>query len=159
MHIIDKKFRTINPIEENLEDDVQGTKYISELNIYLYIYNHSLITRFSSDADENSNNIFGSFSLDQQQYQRKNLKNSIVKNNDPVSIGKYQLFENQILGTWNFQRGEKKFNITFKGKILLNGDALIGIFYRNGIVSVPERVYYNIDKPLPNPLLKEYESK
>ena len=40
-------------------------------------------------------------------------------------------------------------------QILLSGNAIKGTLYKNGEISVPCKVYYNIDKPLPNPLIPE----
>lgn len=38
---------------------------------------------------------------------------------------------------WNFYHAEA-IEIVFKGEILINGDAIKGIFYENGKVSAPQ---------------------
>lgn len=85
----------------------------------------------------------------------KNLKKIIEDDNDPVSVGSYKVLnENKIKMIWNFYYGGEN-ELVFNGEILLNGDAIKGTFYKNGEINVPERVYYNVDKPLPDPLILE----
>ena len=43
----------------------------------------------------------------------------------------------------------------FKGEILLEGDAIRGFDYNKGKQVTPMRVYYNVDKPLPDVLIPE----
>ena len=49
--------------------------------------------------------------------------------------------------------------MNFKGEILLNGDAIKGAFYVKGEQTAPTRVYYNLDKSLPNPLIPEEDGE
>ncbi|MBO3099446.1 hypothetical protein [Gelidibacter pelagius] len=83
------------------------------------------------------------------------MKKIIEKDNDLVSIGNYSLLDNnKIEMKWSYYYGEP-IELIFKGEILLNGDAIKGTFYKNGEINVPSRVYYNIDKPLPENLIEE----
>ncbi len=156
INIIGKEYRTIVPIEVITENDVQGGYNKSLINTYLYIYDNKKVTQFASDYDRNNPNyFFGNISVTNRAMKLENLRKIIEKGNDPVSIGNYSLFENkQIEMIWNYYYGEN-IELIFKGEILLNGNAIKGTFYKNGEINVPERVYYNIDKPLPNPLISE----
>ncbi|OWW26505.1 hypothetical protein B4Q04_02125 [Zobellia sp. OII3] len=156
MKIIGKEFRQMTSTPTVQENDVQGSIYTEFTWGFLYIYNDNIVVRWSSiDRKDNNGNIYGTIQNDLSEIRRKNLIKSIEKGKDPVSIGKYSLLDNnQIEMRWNFYYGED-IELIFKGEILLNGDALKGTFYKNGEVSEPSRVYYNIDKPLPDPLIPE----
>ena len=96
---------------------------------------------------------FGSINKELRKIQLANLKRQVAKGNDPISIGRYKLSdENRIEMSWHFHGTTE---IIFRGEILLDGDALKGTFYKNGKINVPSRVYYNIDKPIPDPLISE----
>ncbi|MDO6515845.1 hypothetical protein [Zobellia uliginosa] len=156
MNITAKEFRTIKPFESYTENDVQGGLTKSVLDIYLYIYDNFSVMNFVADYNkQNPLEVFGNTPKEKRLVQLNNLNKSIEKGNDPVSIGKYSLLDNnQIEMKWNYYYGEN-IELIFKGEILLNGDALKGTFYKNGEVDIPSRVYYNIDKPLPDPLIPE----
>ncbi|SIS40269.1 hypothetical protein SAMN05421766_101566 [Zobellia uliginosa] len=156
MNIIGKEYRTIVPMEVITENDVQGGYSKSLINTYLYIHDKKKVTQFASDYDRNNPNcLFGNIPVTNRNMKLENLRKIIEKGNDPVSIGKYSLLDNnKIEMKWNYYYGEN-IELIFKGEILLNGDAIKGTFYKNGEVSVPSRVYYNIDKPLPDPLIPE----
>tara|TARA_R110000868_G_scaffold230817_1_gene484079 strand:+ start:542 stop:1030 length:489 start_codon:yes stop_codon:yes gene_type:complete len=156
MDIIGKEFRQMTATQTLQENDVQGTIYIELIWGFLYIYNDNIVVRWSSrDKRNNNSNIYGTIQSDLSEIRKKNLIKSIEKGNDPVSIGNYSLLDNnQIEMKWNYYHGEN-IELIFKGEILLNGDAIKGTFHKNGEINVPERVYYNVDKPLPDPLIPE----
>ena len=86
---------------------------------------------------------------------RNGIENRFNNDNSPISVGEYKISEsNEIEMKWNFFYDEES-EILFKGQILLSGNAIKGTLYKNGEISVPCKVYYNIDKPLPNPLIPE----
>ncbi|MEJ1222648.1 hypothetical protein [Sediminicola sp. 1XM1-17] len=159
MQITGKEYRTITPIEIISENDVQGGFSKSLINIYIYIYNKNVATQFASTYNKNhSNDLFGKIPKINRAIKFKNLKKIIEDDKDPVSIGSYKLLnKNKIKMKWNYYYGEN-IELIFKGEILLNGDAIKGAFYKNGDINVPERVYYNIDKPLPENLIKEHDA-
>ena len=145
----------MEPQEVISEDDIQGTKYKSILNINIYIYSGIKVKKYVSPFNLNSNLIFGKIPMNQSKIKRGNLNRQMEKGNDPVSIGTYEIFdENKIEMQWHFHETTE---IVFKGEILLDGDAIKGTFYKNGEVNVSERVYYNIDKSLPDNLIEETE--
>ena len=154
MNIIGKEYRDLKSSNSIQENDVQGTLYSEYIYRHLYIYDEQIATRWSSkDRKDEFSDIFGSLDMNLKKQRKNNLNRSIALGNDPISIGNYEVFnKNKIEIIWRFHENTE---IIFKGQVLLNGDALIGIFYKNGEINVPERVYYNIDKPLPEPLLKE----
>lgn len=154
MNIFGKEYRTIKPLESNIENDVQGGLLKSKSDIYIYISDNMNAIRFYSKYNrENNLEIFGNIPSSQREIQLENLNKTIKKRNDPVSIGNYKITEkDKVEIIWKYH-GD--IEIIFEGQILLNGDAIRGTFYKNGEVNVPERVYYNIDKSLPNPLLEE----
>ena len=156
MQIIGKEYRTIVPVEVISENDVQGGFSKSLINIYIYIYNKIIVTQFASAYDENhSNEIFGNISKINRTTKYKNLKKIIEDDNDPVSIGSYKILNKyKIKMIWNFYY-DRENELVFNGEILLDGDAIKGTFHKNGEINVPERVYYNVDKPLPDPLIPE----
>jgi hypothetical protein len=156
MNITAKEFRTIKPFESFTENDVQGGLIKSVLDTYIYIYDNFSVMKFVADYNkQNPLEVFGNTPKEKRLVQLNNLNRSIEKGNDPVSIGRYNLLkDNKIEMKWNFYHGEE-IETVFKGEILINGDALKGIFYENGKISVPCRVYYNIDKPLPDPRIPE----
>jgi hypothetical protein len=154
MQIRGKEYCTIVPVEVISENDVQ--RGVSKSLINIYIHNKIIATQFASAYDENhSNEIFGNITKMNRTTKYKNLKKIIEDDNDPVSVGSYKVLnENKIKMIWNFYYdGENE--LVFNGEILLNGDAIKGTFYKNGEINVPERVYYNVDKPLPDPLILE----
>ena len=156
MNIIGKEYRTIVPMEVITENDVQGGYSKSLINTYLYIHDKKKVTQFASDYDrDNPNYLFGKISVTNRNMKLENLRKIIEKGNDPVSIGSYKLLkDNKIEMRWNYYHGVE-IETVFIGEVLLNGDAIKGTFYENGEISVPCRVYYNIDKPLPDPLIPE----
>ena len=151
MKIIGKEFRHIKSCPSIQENDVQGTLYSEYLWGYIYIYDNKTVARWSSvDRDDSLIDIFGKIPNDLSNIRKKNIISSIQKGNDPVTIGNYKISDNnRIRMKWNFYHG---------GEILLNGDAVKGTFYKNGEINVPERVYYNIDKPLPENLIEEQKN-
>ena len=156
MNIIGKEFRQIKSTPTIQENDVQGTMYSELIWGFIFIYNNNIVVRWSSvDRKDNNSDNFGMIQNDFSEIRKKNLIKSIEKDKDPVSIGNYKLFaNNKIEMKWNFYHAEA-IQIVFKGEILLEGDAIKGTFYKNGEVNVSERVYYNIDKPLPESLIEE----
>lgn len=124
------------------------------MHIYIYIYDKNNLTRGSKDKNKVENvGDFGSIDPKLREVQISNLNKRIQKGSNPVSIGTYKIFdENKIEMRWHFHETTE---IVFKGEVLLDGDAIKGTFYKNGEVNVSERVYYNIDKPLPDKLIEE----
>lgn len=156
MNIIGKEFINYYAIKSKGEDDVQGTSYNYDAFIDLYIYNSDVVSRsLFQEFETNTIEIIGNLSEKNISRRRLNIIKTIEKNQDRSSIGNYELRDTKIKMIWKFQRGEEDITIIFKGEILLDGDALKGTFYNNGVVNISERVYYNIDKPLPDPLIKE----
>lgn len=156
MIIIGKEYRTLKPIEILEENDVQGGSFKILLDVYILIHDKMQVAQFTSDYDENDSNIFfGNIPQINRDIQIQNLRKTIEKNNLPALVGNYCLLDlNKIEMKWNYYYGEP-IELIFKGEILLNGDAIKGTFYKNGEVNVFERVYYNIDKPLPENLIEE----
>ena len=144
MKIIGKEFRHIKSCPSIQENDVQGTLYSEYLWGYIYIYDNKTVARWSSvDRDDSLIDIFGKIPNDLSNIRKKNIISSIQKGNDPVTIGNYKISDNnRIRMKWNFY----------------HGDAVKGTFYKNGEINVPERVYYNIDKPLPENLIEEQKN-
>ncbi len=86
---------------------------------------------------------------------RNGIENRLKNDNSPISVGEYKISDSHqiLMELYFFYDGESE--ILFKGQILLSGNAIKGTLYKNGEISVPCKVYYNIDKPLPNPLIPE----
>ena len=140
------------------ENDIQGTPYTYDRFIDLYIHNKDVVTKvIFQEYNTKYIDIIGNIPKKNRVLRRNNMIKRVEKGNDPVSIGAYKLLkDNKIEMIWNYYDGEN-IELIFKGKIFLEGDAIKGTFYKNGEINVPERVYYNVDKPLPNPLLPEDE--
>ncbi|WP_194767354.1 hypothetical protein [Tamlana sp. I1] len=111
---------------------------------------------YSKETDEyivKSDNKSNKFEpLDNKETVKQTLNRSIESGNDPT-VKEYQIDKNTIIMTETNIDG--KVIVRFKGEILLDGDAIRGVFYNKGEQVTPMRVYYNVDKPLPNPLLPD----
>lgn len=155
MKIIGKEYRILKPINGIAEDDITGIKYKTTNYIYLYIYNEQLVNQSLINAINEFPKVFGKIDKEIKKIRYSNINVKFKQGKDPVSIGNYKLLDNnKIEMKWNYYYGEN-IELIFKGEILLEGDAIKGTFYKNGEVNVPERVYYNIDKPLPENLIEE----
>lgn len=156
MKIIGKEYINHLTIPSIGENDIQGTPYTYDRFINLYIYNKDLVTKgIFQEYNTKYIDIIGNIPEKNRLFRRNNMIKRVEKGNDPVSIGKYSFLDNnQIEMRWNYYYGEN-IDLIFKGEILLNGDAIKGTFHKNGEINVPERVYYNVDKPLPDPLIPE----
>ena len=154
LQIIGKKYITLNPVKGFVENDVQGGTHEILSNQQIYIYDEKIVERSAAEYKPHLNNIFGNVPQEIIKRRNRRIKKNIERGCDNVSIGTYEISNNQVFMKWN---GFYKMDIEwiFKGQILLKGDAIRGTFYENGTISIPERVYYNIDKPLPNPLLPD----
>ncbi|MEG3656469.1 hypothetical protein V5097_03590 [Arenibacter palladensis] len=155
MEIIGKEYRALKLINGKAEDDITGIFYRTNNYLYIYIYNEDLVYQSLINVENDFPKIFGQINKEVKKIRYSNLNYRINKENDPVSIGRYKLLkDSKIEMRWNYYYGEN-IELIFKGKIFLEGDAIKGTFYKNGEINVPERVYYNVDKPLPNPLIPE----
>lgn len=153
MDIVGKEYRHIESFKSKTYDDVTGKEYSYNAYIYIYIYDWETISRLVTRADYECRHEYGNISIELRKTQLTNLNKQIKKGNNPVSIGTYKIFDkNKIEMRWHFFRGGE-IEILFKGEILLNGDAIKGTFYKDGEINVSERVYYNIDKLLPEMLI------
>tara|TARA_R110000868_G_scaffold411299_1_gene702912 strand:- start:1236 stop:1724 length:489 start_codon:yes stop_codon:yes gene_type:complete len=140
-------------IEEN---DVQGTPYEAISLSSIEIYNHNIALRYSTSPDiKNINNNFDiKFTEEQRIFRNKNIKRLVEQGNDPVTIGKYKIIENnKIVIIWNFFY-ERQIEIIMECEILLNGDAIKVVESRNGIKCIEPVIYYNIENPLPERINK-----
>ncbi len=155
MKIIGKEYRILKPINGIAEDDITGIKYKTTNYIYVYIYNEQLVNQSLINAINDFPKIFGKIDKEIKKIRYSNINAKFKQGKDPVSIGNYKLLaKNKIEMKWNYYYGEN-IELIFKGEILLEGDAIKGTFYKNGELNVSERVYYNIDKPLPESLIEE----
>ena len=124
-----------------------------ERNIYIYIYSNHIASNYFSDKENvdrflnNNNNGTKFFEPINREKQTVNLIRSIESGNDPT-VKEYHINNNIIRMTET--DNDNQVNLRFKGEILLNGDAIRGVFYNKGKKVTPMRVYYNVDKPLPN---------
>jgi len=148
MNIKHKQYRNIIPL---VSFDNYHQDYIKKDDIFQYFYFYSSYAISSKESVFQSNqiNIFQnriSNNREEPEEFEISKENSIYHSyyieNDNVSI----IWKPYIKG--------KKIIMEFKGKILLKGDAIQGTTFRNGIPVFPERVYYNINKPLPNNLIE-----
>lgn len=156
MEIVGKEYRNIKPILSKGEDDVQGTIFSYEKLIYIYIYDERIVSSAFNHADDSNINEFGVIPKKVLKMRRDNINKRIEKENDD-SIGKYFVDDNKIRIEWK-PLYDKINVITFEGSILLNGDAIKGKFYKNNIELEPERLYFNINKPLPKELIRESDN-
>mgnify|MGYP003543687582 FL=1 len=82
-----------------------------------------------------------------------NLK-KLFKNGIHPEASYYMIEDNKITISKN-NNFDNQDEISFKGEVLLDGDAIKGEFFSKGEQTIPSRVYYNLDKALPNPLIRE----
>lgn len=151
MKIENKIYRNFKSINSFINNDVQNGKNNYKAYIYLYLKDKKVFRSLKSKKELNENE----FPLIKNKIIRKGIENRFNNDNSPVSVGEYKISEsNEIEMKWDFFY-DGEWEILFKGEILLNGDAIKGTFYKNGDINVSERVYYNVDKPLPNPLIPE----
>lgn len=151
MKIENKIYRNFKSIKSFIQNDVQNGKNNYEAYIYFYLKDNKVFRSLKSKKELNENE----FPLIKNKIIRNGIENRFNNDNSPISVGEYKISEsNEIEMKWNFfYDGESE--ILFKGQILLSGNAIKGTLYKNGEISVPCKVYYNIDKPLPNPLIPE----
>jgi len=160
MSILRKRFRCNNAIPYMIYNDVQPGSFLGKKYIYIYIYNEKLASHYFSEADnvdkyiKQNNDQSIKFEPVNRVKQTVNLIRSIESGNDPT-VKKYQI--NNSIITMTESSNDGQVNLRFKGEILLNGDAIRGVFYNEGKQVTPMRVYYNVDKPLPDPLLQDDE--
>tara|TARA_R110002051_G_scaffold314220_1_gene391066 strand:- start:2124 stop:2612 length:489 start_codon:yes stop_codon:yes gene_type:complete len=156
MNIEQKEFINNLSIPSIGENDIQGTPYRYDRFINFYIYNKDIVSKvIIQEYNTKYIDIIGNIPKKDMVFRRNNMIKRVEKGNDPISIGNYSLLDNnKIEMIWNYYNGEN-IELIFKGEILLIGDAIKGAFYKNGEINVPERVYYNVEKPLPNPLITE----
>lgn len=153
MNIVGKRYRSINEVDLLSEVGFRNQYYKHKGYIYIYIYNSNLLFTSSKELDQAIRmGSFGKANHDLAKTIEINLKKRLKNNNHPagnhysVKDRKYLLVEH---------KSKSQSGYYFKGEILLNGDALRGTFYNNEEVTVSEQVYYNLEKPLPNPLIPE----
>ena len=154
MEIIGKEFRCLYDIILTSEVGFRENYYAHDGYYYIHIYDEKLLF-ISSGRKERSEIIgdFGKLNLEQKNIRMQNLK-KLFKNDFHPAASHYQI-KNETIMIAKKNNFEKEVEIIFKGKILLEGDAIKGAFYVKGEQTVPTRVYYNLDKPLPNPLIPE----
>lgn len=154
MEIIGKEFRCLQSVTLTSEVGFRDRYYEYDGYYYLNIYDEKIVF-ISSGKKERSYTIgdFGNVNIEQKIVRTQNLK-KLFKNGIHPAASYYRIEgKNIIISKKNNFNDKNKIN--FKGEILLNGDAIKGAFYVKGQQTVPTRVYYNLDKPLPNPLIPE----
>jgi len=156
--ILHKRFRCNTAIPYIIYNDVQPGSFPGKKYIYIFIYNEKIASHYFSDTD----NVDKYINLNNDQSikfepinwvkQTVNLIRSIESGND-LTVKEYQIKNNII--TITESSNDDQINLRFKGEVLLEGDAIRGVFYNEGKQVTPMRVYYNVDKPLPDPLLPD----
>mgnify|MGYP000093887181 CR=1 FL=1 len=164
MEITGKQYRCYHSISYFRENDIQGGGAFDEKYIYIYIYNGTSATTYFSRKKEvdntlrihnNGTNLFEPFD---REIQIQNLNKSIKSGND-TRLKKYKILKNKNLEMKWRNPETNEMDLVFKGEILLNGDAIKGVFYNKGKQATPLRVYYNVGEPLPGTLIPEKDDK
>lgn len=160
MQIIGKEYRCITPVRGELVNDGECGTYMAKEFIYIYIYdNKNADSYFSEIKDSTVHDVFGKISRKQRELKKNNIRSIFEEGHNKSTIRKYKTSTNNQIEMQKFNHDKKEWQLSFVGEILLNGDAIKGRFYHDGKQVVPLRVYYNIDKPLPDPLILEEEEK
>lgn len=158
MEIIGKEYRCITPVHGELVNDGECGTYLAKEYIYIYIYdNKNADTYFSEIKDSTVHDVFGKISRKQREKKKNNIRTIFKEGHNKSTIRKYKTSANNQIEMQKYNYDKKEWQLSFVGEILLNGDVIKGRFYNNGKQVVPLRVYYNIDKPLPDPLIPEEE--
>jgi len=158
MELIGKTYRCKTAIPHRIYNDVQPGSAVTDIYIYIYIYDKQLVLSYFTYAkgtDEyliKSNNQTNKFEPVDRKQKTKNLIQRIEDGTDS-SVRNYQVDNNEITVIQKNNEGQDE--LRFKGEILLKGDAIRGIDYNKGKQVTPMRVYYNVEKPLPNILIPE----
>ena len=124
----------------------------------IYIYDKQLALSYITYAERTdeylikSNNKTNTFEPVDRTIKRKNI-NRRIQNGTDSSVKNYQISNNEITIIQKNSGGQDE--LRFKGEILLEGDAIRGFDYNKGKQVTPMRVYYNVDKPLPDVLIPE----
>lgn len=80
MIIIGKEFRQMKSTPTIQENDVQGTMYSELMWGFIYIYNNTIVVRWSSvDRKENNSDNFGMIKNDFSEIRKKILLNLLKK--------------------------------------------------------------------------------
>ena len=152
--LIGKTYRCKTAIPHRIYNDVQPGSAVTDI----YIYDKQLVLSYFTYAkgtDEyliKSNNQTNKFEPVDRKQKTKNLIQRIEDGTDS-SVRNYQVDNNEITVIQKNNEGQDE--LRFKGEILLKGDAIRGIDYNKGKQVTPMRVYYNVEKPLPNILIPE----
>ena len=158
MNIIGKEYRCITPVDGML-DHSYGYYKIKKY-VYIYIYDDMIANSYFSEINDSTVHYeFGNLSEEERITKIKNIRRIIEKGINNNAIKKYIISNGNKIEMQRYNSDKEEWQLSFDGEILLNGDAIKGGFYYDGKQVVPLRVYYNIDKPLPDPLIPEEEEE
>jgi len=154
MEIIGKEFRCKNSLTLSTEVGYQDKYYDYLGYIYIHIYNAELVFIMQGKKDRaHIIGDYGKINPDVRKTKIENIKKLFKNGIHPAAS--YYVREGMNILITEKNNFENETEINFKGEIMLEGDAIKGAFFVKGEQTIPSRVYYNLDKPLPNPLLEE----
>ena len=147
-NIVGKKYRCKTPLDITTEGDYRNKQQTHKGFYSIYLFDkHNLFIASLRIEHLAKVGDFGSGNLEARRIGDENIK-KLFKDGVHPAASSYEVCEDNTIIV------SKRNRTLFKGKILLNGDAIRGVFYgHNDTITIPSRVYYNVDIPLPNPLL------
>lgn len=150
MRIIGKEFRSVRPILSHYVGEMRDILVEYEAFVYIYFYDEEIALRRITDAKNVDASEFGNLNESHRITRLKNIHKRVEMDGSKSSRN-YKLSNRDIKIFWD-SRDSK---ITFEGTVMLNGDAIRGTFFKNEKINISERVYYNIQKSLPEKLIDE----